>query len=1167
MNTLEMHNAPRSLHHDAPKNNSDLINIAQSVPIKQELAPRNVRETIAWLLLLGRPPLPENPIEAAKQGKEPKQPCFFDNRGYFKPLNWKQWQNTQPNQEIIDAWFCHPKTGIGTLGGWNGKHWLGWTDFDQKDFTNAQECDRQIREWMEQYPIAQIAPMFRTPSGGYRFLFAFDKEPENFKANSGFSLKLDGSHHCGELLCKNGGHTLLPPTVGVNGEAYRWVQWSEYPPIFGSPEEIGLYPVVKKTSVKPIVAPMSDPGNGTLNSNSAPRSTGGDRTLSDLLENEIYPILDLQQAFNWGGHDFQQHGDKLKGNCPWHDSQSGTAFYCERKSNAPLWRCPACSIGGSVVEYRHRLKGGNGSPRGREFVELVSELASEVGVPMPERSFRNQQPEDRRSKSESKVILHPTVTGQPLTSEQLLKEVDILINRELPRSELEAIIPELAARALRYPADVWKLYTARVKEQEQALERKEVSHQLPNLLECQNARLNPEELFWGDGGRFAQLMAHTARAMPTSVEALITTLIPAVGSRIGTAARVVIKPSAGYTQPAIFWSCVVAPTGRLKSPAQQAIISPLNKLEAQEYKKWKTEFDEYQIQLKAYSCKRKKDDDIEPPTPPPPRQRFVVQSSTTEARIRIHGENPRGLLNYRDEWSAFVNGRNKYRGGKGDDLEQDLSEFNGDALSKDLVSAENSVYLERSAISRTGNTQPETLKKLQAKQDFEDHAGEFSRWLFCLVAGPAAYIDLFGQDDYVGQQFANDLMRLFEHLGSLPEQDYFLDNEAKAAFQAYQHFLTDSALAENHPGLKATYPKLQSYLARLALWLHLVNAALAGNYSPSQFIDGHTMTVASQMIDFYLAQAKLLYALNSSQQELAGNLLKIKEYVDRYPLGVTVRQIKAGIYSLRSQPSNEIDQDCKTLVQLLAIASHDKKYYPINSAPAVDVVDRSSTASTSPPKRSKADDYVTQKLEIHQSVDLVDELLMFHQHPQPLTTQDIQPIVDVVDEFLHNSTITTGDTSVPEALCRETSGELQKNVVQDFSINNSSTNVETTQHQGFEGVEASSTPHQQTINTSSTIVKTTQHPTVEGVESSSTPHQQNINNINTLVKPAPVIRGGSRVRVHCISTKCHQQLGTVSSIFPAYGKVMAKVKMDDVSLKIFECFIPGSELMRLELID
>ncbi|WP_414589946.1 hypothetical protein [Scytonema sp. PCC 10023] len=150
--------------------------------------PRNVRETISWLLRLGRPPLPECPIEAAKRGKQPKQPCFLDSKGYLQSLDWKQWQQTQPIKEILDSWFCNSKTGIGTLGGWNGQHWLGWIDFDQKDFASPDECDRIIEEWQQQYPLAQEAPMFRTPSGGYRFLVAFDTEPENFKANSGFSL-------------------------------------------------------------------------------------------------------------------------------------------------------------------------------------------------------------------------------------------------------------------------------------------------------------------------------------------------------------------------------------------------------------------------------------------------------------------------------------------------------------------------------------------------------------------------------------------------------------------------------------------------------------------------------------------------------------------------------------------------------------------------------------------------------------------------------------------------------------------------------------------------------------------------------------------------------------------------------------------------------------------
>ncbi len=330
--------------------------------------PNTVRSTIAWLQRLNRPPLPECPIEAAKQGKQPKQPCFLSGK-YLKTVDWKIWQDNQPIQEIIDAWFANPKTGIGTLGGWNGLHWLGWIDFDAKDFGSISECDRAIAAWLEQYPVMKSAPMFRTPSGGYRFLVAFAREPENFNANSGFSLKPDGSHHCGELLSKNGGHTLLPPTVGVNGQPYYWVQWGEYPPIVDSPEECGLYPVVKKASNS---AQSGAKRNGFV---------GGDNSLKDLLEREIYPRLSAEQVFNWGGHDFKEYngGGKLKGNCPWHQSKSGTAFYCDTEPPY-LWRCPNCNMGGSAVEYRYQLVGGNGSPRGKDFIEVVEQLASEAGV-------------------------------------------------------------------------------------------------------------------------------------------------------------------------------------------------------------------------------------------------------------------------------------------------------------------------------------------------------------------------------------------------------------------------------------------------------------------------------------------------------------------------------------------------------------------------------------------------------------------------------------------------------------------------------------------------------------------------------------------------------------------------------------------------------------------
>jgi len=170
----------------------------------------------------------------------------------------------------------------------------------------------------------------------------------------------------------------------------------------------------------------------------------------------------LEQAFNWTGHNFQQYGEKLKGFCPWHESQSGTAFYVERVDGVPLWRCPSCDIGGSLVEYRHRLNGGNGSPRRGEFVDLVHILAAEVGAAMP---TGGQSPVSNivslHSPKNSNVANFPLSTSSSKIDD-LIIQVDNLIDQDLQRSELEDIIPQLAQKFNRYSGDVWSTTAFRV---------------------------------------------------------------------------------------------------------------------------------------------------------------------------------------------------------------------------------------------------------------------------------------------------------------------------------------------------------------------------------------------------------------------------------------------------------------------------------------------------------------------------------------------------------------------------------------------------------------------------------------------------------------------------------------------------------------------------------
>lgn len=116
----------------------------------------------------------------------------------------------------------------------------------------------------------------------------------------------------------------------------------------------------------------------------------GSTNLIELLHHDIYPRLTPEQIYSWSGHEWaSKNNDKMRGACPWHESQSGAAFYVDRKNGTWLWRCPSCDVGGSPVEYRHRLNGGKGSPQGKDFVAVVKELAADAGVAMPIPTFVN----------------------------------------------------------------------------------------------------------------------------------------------------------------------------------------------------------------------------------------------------------------------------------------------------------------------------------------------------------------------------------------------------------------------------------------------------------------------------------------------------------------------------------------------------------------------------------------------------------------------------------------------------------------------------------------------------------------------------------------------------------------------------------------------------------
>lgn len=159
-----------------------------------------------------------------------KNPSFIDETGKPHILRHQRYQNQLPTEYELRKWFANPANGIGTLGGHNGYDWL---DFDAKNYTSQEECDRDVARirsltgstWVE-----------KTGSGGYRVAV----KPKQKPTFTNFSTDPNGETHIGEALFE-GRFTVLAPTIHPNGNAYRRIEFSEVAQI-ESLESIGIYP-------------------------------------------------------------------------------------------------------------------------------------------------------------------------------------------------------------------------------------------------------------------------------------------------------------------------------------------------------------------------------------------------------------------------------------------------------------------------------------------------------------------------------------------------------------------------------------------------------------------------------------------------------------------------------------------------------------------------------------------------------------------------------------------------------------------------------------------------------------------------------------------------------------------------------------------------------------
>jgi hypothetical protein len=463
---------------------------------------------------------------------------------------------------------------------------------------------------------------------------------------------------------------------------------------------------------------------------------------------------------------------------------------------------------------------------------------------------------------------------------------------------------ELSSKVKRNFREILLLAKVLEKEQEDSLEIATSVENFQKLVHDTKKHLDVKGFL---NSKLAVPLEKAAKNMPTRAEYLFNTLLPAAASIIGNTSRIIINPGTGYSQPCIFWTANVAHSGQAKTPPQKLIISPLEKLEAEANER-------YEAEIAEYNKKKEKQER------PPIRKRYIIKNTTISTKIRIIGQSRGATLEYIDELLSDTSRLNQYKGGgKGDDLQQELEFWNGGSCIYDRLDAH--IFIEKTAISKTGTYQWDTLAELMRNKTQFIYSGYLSRFLFCsIVDAPPRILDLTKNET---QDLNIVLSSLYRELEKLPHKDYLLSPEAKLKFQAWNHLLVDLETSEKDKSLAIYYPKIEAYTARIALWLHLVNAILNGE-QPGDFIDGNTMERAIEIANFYLSQYRLLLAHNSPENNLEGTLLKIQCLAERF-YNKTKQGINASLVKSRLNFfKNWLTEKIRNLFKILAESGFGK---------------------------------------------------------------------------------------------------------------------------------------------------------------------------------------------------------------------------------------------------
>ena len=369
-----------------------------------------------------------------------------------------------------------------------------------------------------------------------------------------------------------------------------------------------------------------------------------------------------------------------------------------------------------------------------------------------------------------------------------------------------------------------------------------------------------------------------------------------VSTAIGNSRRVSTKP--GNVQPLVLWPVVIGLSGSQKSEPFDLAITPLNRVEEQYDEIFRLEQAQHKIAMEHHKLDLKewrKSREGSPPTEPekPLRRRITIRDTTSEALIKIHSGNPRGILCCNEELSGWFGNFDRYgnKGAVSGEQSKFLEFYDGKRITSDRV-MEGHQLIPRAFVNVTGTIQPGIMRKALTA---ESRANGLAARLWMAYPSP---VPIRWRDESVSYRVRDEYAALVEGLLSVPmeldssgkERPALLElsGDSRRMFAEYMNN-TGSEGFTMFGDLRAAWAKFVGRCARLAGIIHCCRLA-DGEAVESCVIDVASMESAISLSEWGKRETLRVYSL-MGESEFQDSLRLLAAWVADQGGAVTARDV------------------------------------------------------------------------------------------------------------------------------------------------------------------------------------------------------------------------------------------------------------------------------------